>query len=186
MGCKSYTNGAAVALIAFAAGAYAAPAAAKDCAALSNATERLQCYDERNTAKATPAAAPASIEVRMVDASDLFIGSRKYLDQEIGLRAVKCYYADVGDYRCSPDGGTLLTVFARTVEPQEAQEFIEKNCDTLKKLSARTCLMNIRFRYSETDTKLDVVSGYQERRVIRPKDGISIVFAKETVKKSRR
>lgn len=186
MGCKGHTNGAAIAA-AFAACLLSSAASASDCRSITDGTERLKCYDKQTGEATTEQKTPASNEVRTVDASDLVVGSRKYLNREISINRVRCYFADVDDYRCMPSDGALLIIFSKKIEPKEARDYIEQRCDTLKKVTSdRACVMNVRLHYGEDETSDDIISGYQTRRVIRPKDGISVVTDPNISKKSRR
>ncbi|WP_156944331.1 hypothetical protein [Bradyrhizobium sp. Ec3.3] len=118
----------------------------------------------------------ADVDYKVVDPGDLFIGTRKYLDKPILLRRMHCYYADVDDYRCTAGGPVFLAVFAATVEPAAAREWIEKNCDQLKiAVTSEKCIFNTQFVYGAKDVDDDVVSGFQQRKVIRPPAGITMI-----------
>ncbi|WFU37342.1 hypothetical protein QA640_22890 [Bradyrhizobium sp. CB82] len=119
------------------------------------------------------------IDYKVVDPSDLFIGTRKYLDKPILLRRMHCYYADVDDYRCTAGGAVFLAAFTATVEPAEAREWLEKNCDQLKvAATSDKCLFNTRFVYGAKDVNDDIVSGFQQRKVIHPPAGVTMVPGK--------
>lgn len=119
------------------------------------------------------------IDYKIVDASDLFIGTRKYLDKSILLRKMRCYYADVDDYRCIASGPVFLAVFTATVEPSSARVWIEKNCDQLKvAVASDKCLFNTQFVYGAKDVNDDIVSGFQQRKVIHPPAGVTMIPSK--------
>ena len=136
------------------------------------------------TAARLASAAPAEDQTadpdyKVVDPDDLFIGTRKYLGKPILLRRMRCYYADVDDYRCTANGPVLLAVFTATVEPASAREWIEKNCGQLKvAITSEKCVFNTRFVYGADDAKDDVVSGFEQRKVIRPPAGVTMIPTK--------
>lgn len=118
----------------------------------------------------------ATSEYKIVDASDLFIGSKKYIGRDIVLEHMRCYYADVDDYRCLASGGTVLAVFSKTVEPASAREWLEKNCDEIKRsMTSDKCRFNPRFSFATDDVEEDVISGFQQRKVIRLPAGMTMV-----------
>ena len=133
-----------------------------------------------NQATATPTVSePTDTGYKIVDAADIFIGTRKYLDKPVLLRRMRCYYADVDDYRCTANGPVLLAVFTATVEPASAREWIEKNCGQLKvAITSEKCVFNTRFVYGADDAKDDVVSGFEQRKVIRPPAGVTMIPTK--------
>ncbi|MCK1618053.1 hypothetical protein IVA96_15650 [Bradyrhizobium sp. 159] len=121
----------------------------------------------------------ADTDYKVVDPSDLFIGTRKYLDKSILVRKMRCYYADVEDYRCTASGPVFLAVFTAAVEPASARAWIEKNCDQLKvAMTSDKCLFNPQFVYGAKDVNDDIVSGYQHRKVIRPPAGVTMIPSK--------
>jgi hypothetical protein len=107
-------------------------------------------------------------QVKSVDAADLAIGSKKYAGKTVRVNGVRCYFADTDDYRCtSADPGSMLSVFSKKIEPEISKQWIQENCDTLKKaLSSRVCASTITFTYEHVLT--DVVSGMIQRTVVRP------------------
>jgi hypothetical protein len=132
------------------------------------------------------AAVPADdpIEFKIVDAADLFVGTRKYFGKDILLPKMHCYYADVDDYRCIAPGATMLAVFTAAIEPRPAKDWVEKNCDQLKTaVASDKCRFNVRFRYDADDIEDDIVSGYQKRRVIRPPNGVTMIPTRALSKK---
>ena len=156
-----------------------------DCKSIQVAADRLQCFDSeakpQTVAPAEQTTKPAPIEVRIVDPADLLVEEKRYYDRDIGMKNMTCYFAGIGDYRCSDARtDTLVAIFANAVEPKEAQEFINNNCDTIKKVTASNrCTMNIRFRYGKSEALTDIVSGYRQRLIIRPRAAVSIIFEKE-------
>ena len=108
----------------------------------------------------------AKISYKVVDASDLYVGPRKYLGKGIEVRRVRCYYADVEDYRCLTGGPAV--VFSQAVEPHSIKQLIEDNCDQLRKLQTAKCLFDIRLSFEADDVSEDIISGYQKRMVIKP------------------
>lgn len=104
---------------------------------------------------------------KVVDPADLAIGSRKYLNRDIEVKAVQCYYADVNDFRCTTN--ELVSIFTPSITPEKAQKWIEEKCDQVKTaITSKSCSLRIRFRFSEDQVNQDVVSGYQKRTVIHP------------------
>lgn len=117
----------------------------------------------------------ADDEYKAVDAADVFIGSRKYLGKPIQLKGMHCYYADVDDYRCVASDNTMLAVFTKKIEPASVRDLVEKNCDQLKTaMTTARCAFNVRIVYDSSDVNEDLVSGYQQRKVIRL-DSVSLV-----------
>lgn len=101
-----------------------------------------------------------------VDIGELGIGSRKYMHRNIELRRMHCYYADVGDYRCSKPGFSIVSVFASKIEPSSAADYVEEHCDTVKKtFTTPACVVTVRFEYGPEDVKKDFVD-LQERTII--------------------
>lgn len=120
---------------------------------------------------------------RVVDASDLYVGPRRYIGKNVEVRKVRCYYADVDDYRCIT--GDPLVVFSQAVEPKSARLWIEDNCDQLRKLQTAKCLFAIRFTFEADDVSEDIISGYQKRMIIRPSGGITVSYAVEQPRRRR-
>jgi len=121
----------------------------------------------------------SDIDYKVVDPSDLFIGTRTYLDKQILLRRMRCYYADMDDYRCIASGSVFLSVFTARVEPASAREWMEKNCDQLKvAITSEKCVFNTQFTYGAKDVNDDIVSGFQQRKVIHPPAGVTMIPSK--------
>ncbi|WP_439406410.1 hypothetical protein ACNJX9_34045 [Bradyrhizobium sp. DASA03076] len=119
------------------------------------------------------------VDYKVVDPSDLFIGTRKYLDKPILLKRMHCYYADVDDYRCTAGGPVFLAIFTAVVEPASAREWLEKYCDQLKvAVTSDKCLFNPQFIYGAKDVDDDIVSGFQQRKVIHPPAGVTMIPGK--------
>lgn len=119
---------------------------------------------------------PATAQAyRSVDAADIAVGSRKYYDKDIEI-SLKCYYADINDYRCVSGQG--LAVFAKSIYPAEAKSHVEEHCGELKKVaSSPRCQAKVRFRLNERDVSNDITSGYRNRMVISP-ESVGLEFAK--------
>jgi len=114
----------------------------------------------------SPAAAQ-SPEYKLVDAADLSVSPGKYINRDIEVRNVRCYYADIGDYRCVT--GESVSIFASSITPLEAETLIKDNCDAIKvALTSPKCRVALRFRYDAEHVGHDIISGYQKRTVIRP------------------
>jgi len=160
-----------------------------DCRAMKDDKERLACFDRVPNPVApapntSPAVAPppaggskpipidklaaASFpDATLVDAADLGVGSKKYVGKSIELRDMKCYYADVSDYRCI--SGRNVVVFTAAMFPDVLRLKLEKDCGELKKMTiSSVCSKSIRFRFSEDEVDEDMISGYQRRTIIRP------------------
>jgi hypothetical protein len=175
-------------------------ASAEDCRAIKEAAARLACFDKEPSAPASAPVAPAAIAAqpaaaapaapaataeaappalpktfKVVDGSDLFVGTSKYVDRDIEMQRIKCYFADVNDYRCISTG-VLLSVFSAKIEPPSAKKWLEERCDQLKvALTSSACVFNARFTFGADDVEEDVVSGLQQRKVIRPPGGLTMV-----------
>jgi hypothetical protein len=107
---------------------------------------------------------------KVVDAADLGVGTRKYMNIELEVQGVKCYYADVEDYRCTAPEANV-TFFTRKIIVATGTDYLEKYCDTLKRaLQTDNCIVSIRFQYSSQEVEQDLISGFQERTVIRPRE----------------
>lgn len=86
-----------------------------------------------------------------IDAIDVYVGPRKYIGKEIELK-LRCYYADVEDYRCLAPDGTKLLLQAQAIEPKESEDRIDAACDTVKKsVMNDTCLVPLRFTFAADD-----------------------------------
>jgi hypothetical protein len=130
-----------------------------------------------------PASEPKVFKI--VDARDLYVGTRKYFNRDIEVQRMRCYYADVEDYRCVTDAAGL-SVFSKSIEPQSSRSWIEENCDQVKKIFSDRCLVSIRFSYDADDVDRDLVSGYRERVSIHPPLGILVSRAEGQPRRSRK
>lgn len=129
-------------------------------------------------AAAAEAADPDDYEI--ADAEDVYAGSRRYQGQTILIKGMRCYYADVADFRCLAPSGIVLAIFTDQVDPPAAREWLQRNCDKLKTaLTSSKCLFNPSFRYSAKDVDEDLVSGLEQRKVIRPPAGITMIPPKK-------
>lgn len=180
-----------------------APAAAEDCKAIKDSAARLACFDkaagETSAPPAATAHAPAAQKAepaapapettaktfKVVDVSDLYVGPNKYAGRDIEVRNLKCYFADKDDYRCIAPG-TYVAIFTKTVEPALARQWMEDKCDQIKTaVTSSRCTFHLRFTYTSDDFDNDVVSGMQQRVVITPPAGVTMVSL-NSEKKSRR
>ena len=165
------------------------------CRAIADATQRLECFDGFAKDWAAPAehvevtttrdiVSPTQpVEARLVDPDDLYLAPRKYLGKLIELRDVKCFYADVSEYRCAPRRGRFtLTIFAKTVAPDKERDLLESECGTIRTIDGPKCRKTIRFTLN--DFGADRVSG-MEQRVIAQTLSLEIV-AVGTDRKSRK
>ena len=110
---------------------------------------------------------------KVVDAADLGIGSRKYADRDIEVRGMRCYFADLSDYRCM--SGVNVAVFTKKIENEAMKRRIENECDQLRTAAVSPrCRFDLRFRFNTDDVEQDLISGYQRRTVISP-DVIEVV-----------
>jgi len=101
------------------------------------------------------------------DPSDLAVAPRKYVGINIELRRVRCFYADVNEYRCF-GGMPPVTIFSRGLTSEGGQTDIQQSCDTIKKAEhSRDCVVSLRFRFEASDLDEDVVSFYMKRTVIK-------------------
>lgn len=126
---------------------------------------------------ATETKAKIDTSYKAVDLADLGIGSRKYSGRNLEVRGIRCYYAEVEDYRCT--GSEAVSVFAKNVEPPEARKWLEENCDQVRvALSSPSCRVTLRFHYEASMTEQDIISGYQRRTVISP-NTVTVILPKK-------
>jgi hypothetical protein len=112
------------------------------------------------------------------------IGSGKYLNRDLEVPNMRCYYADVGDYRCASLRG--VAIFAGNLTPEKLRKQIEDECDTVDKmLRSSKCSFALRINYDADDVTKDVMSGYQKRPVIKL-DEVELVAAPSKSKRKRR
>jgi len=98
-----------------------------------------------------------------VDPADLAIGSAKYVGKNIRIRSARCYFADVGDYRCTTP--ELVSVFTKSIEPEISRKWVEEHCDTIRKVErSQACKSSITFTYESAEQ--DKVDGFQTRTII--------------------
>lgn len=180
------------------------PAMAEDCKAIKDSAARLACFDkaagETPAAQAAPAPAPAAQKdapvapapeppaktFKVVDVADLYVGPNKYAGRDIEVRNLKCYFADKDDYRCIAPGAVHVAIFSKTVEPALARQWMEDKCDQIRTaVTSSRCTFHLRFTYSADDFENDVVSGMQQRVVITPPAGVTMVTL-TSEKRSRR
>jgi hypothetical protein len=101
---------------------------------------------------------------KVVAVEELGIGTRKYMNRDLEVRRMHCYYADVEDYRCVSD--SRVAIFTKAIEPETAKKIIEERCDTIEKAISIGCTVSLRFKYTDSDVNQDIMSGFQERTVI--------------------
>lgn len=102
-----------------------------------------------------------------MDPVDLYVSQRKFEGKEIQVSGLRCYYADVEDFRCSSDS-TKLAVFAQAIDPKESQDRIEAQCDTVKKtIRNATCEVPLRFTFRAEDVSEDQAYTGTKRVVIK-------------------
>jgi hypothetical protein len=118
--------------------------------------------------------------VKMVDAADLGVGSHKYYGQEIEVRGARCYYADVGDYRCMT--GSSVVVFSPSIANELGKLLVEEHCGEIKLMKGPRCVFSLRFKYSADDVEQDLISGYQRRTIITP-ETVELVVPKSAAKR---
>ena len=105
------------------------------------------------------------------DPSDLSVAPRKYADRDIEVHRVRCFYADVNEFRCF--GGTpLVTIFLGRLTSADGsgdgQKDIQELCDTIKKAeNSRDCIVSLRFRFDTGQISEDRVAFYVPRTIIR-------------------
>jgi hypothetical protein len=151
--------------------------AVQKCADLTDDQARLSCFDNlakglgrqnesaddpKTTIVQTPPPLPAS-EYQVVDPSDLYVTPGKYIDKPIQLRRVRCLYANEDEYRCTTDGATVM-ILAEEVTPPVHQQIMQRDCQSMKQFSTSKCVRTIRF--IPTESRSDVVSNYQTRKII--------------------
>lgn len=133
----------------------------------------------------SPSTPPSQEDYKVVDPNELFIGAGKYLGKNVEIRNYRCYYADVGDYRCATQH-TQLSIFTKTISPTSSKDWIEQNCDTMEKMArSDKCIVSIRLRFNEDEVDEDIISGYEKRKVIRPANGVIIVPREERSRRRR-
>jgi len=103
---------------------------------------------------------------KLVNASDVAVAPGRYVDTDIELRGMRCFYAQPGEFRCF-GGSPALTVFLRRLMIDEAQKTIEERCGTIRNAEHHPgCVVAIRFRYSKGDIGQDRVAFYMPRTTI--------------------
>jgi len=128
----------------------------------------------------------AHAEFKAVAASELGIGSGKYLNRDLEVPSMRCYYADVADYRCiTGPGGAFVSVFASNLTPENLRKQVEDECDTLEKTRRSVCSFTLRINYNADDVSKDLVSGYQQRTVVNL-DKVELVARPSASKGKRR
>lgn len=167
-----------------------------DCKSLTDTAARLKCYDaaaessaskepeSKASSETTSESSTPPTDAKVVDPIDLSVGSGKYYSKNIEVRGLHCYYADVGDYRCTGDGD--LAIFARSIEPNTSQTWIDDNCDQVKKaILSSKCKVAIRFKFGPDDISEDLVSGYRRRKIIRPPNAVWVALPEEKRRRRR-
>ncbi|MBV9584469.1 MAG: hypothetical protein JO213_06240, partial [Alphaproteobacteria bacterium] len=102
----------------------------------------------------------------VVDASDVAVAPGKYVDTDIELRGMRCFYAQPGEFRCF-GGSPTVTVFLHRLMVDQAQKTIEERCGTIRNAEHHPgCVVAIRFRYSNADVGQDRVAFYMPRTTI--------------------
>lgn len=89
------------------------------------------------------------VDVRRVSPEDLRVETHKW-DGKVIETKVNCFYADVNEFRCVANN---LRVDFSEVIPNQAQAFLEKECDTIQKASRKACSVFVRFKYSSYERK---------------------------------
>lgn len=85
----------------------------------------------------------ASSDFKVISAADLSVQSHKW-DHKIIQVDLSCFYADVGDFRCT---GPRSRVDFTALYPDSEREILERDCDTLDKSRAKKCQRTLRFTY---------------------------------------
>jgi hypothetical protein len=117
-------------------------------------------------------------EYRVVDTADVRVSPNKFKGKNIELRGMNCYYSDDDDYRCT-DG--TVTVFAKAATSES--NWLEKNCDTMKKFMSAQCKATVRFSYDEVTE--DLLSGYKTRTILQT-DTVTVIRSSASSSRSRR
>ena len=101
---------------------------------------------------------------KRLNADDLGVQTHKWEGKSI-LTTAQCFYADKDEYRCGVinsrglmgDGTTFVRIDFSQIDPPEMKKVIEDSCDTVEKMSSRTCRVQIVFTYSgyHSDEKTD-------------------------------
>jgi hypothetical protein len=92
----------------------------------------------------------AADEVTKLTARDLAVETSKWKGKKIET-VMSCFYADVEDYRCV--GGTGSRVDFSIISNEEGKQHLEKNCDTIGKISKDICTVRIRFVYEDFERR---------------------------------
>jgi hypothetical protein len=91
---------------------------------------------------------------KLVSLDDLKMGPSKYKGKAVEVRNVRCFYADISDYRCVPQPIGKVGINADAVIGDDARKFIEDNCDTVAKAATgQSCLVTVRFTYEDQEDK---------------------------------
>ncbi|MGO9005476.1 MAG: hypothetical protein ACLQIQ_07720 [Beijerinckiaceae bacterium] len=155
-----------------------AAAAVHICTEVKDDKLRLACFDklapafdvltkgETNSTVGTKeiTASYAPSDYRPVDAEDLYVAPNKFKGKPIELAGVRCFYADVNEYRCIGRAHDAVVVFAKDVEPEEAKSDLEDRCGAIKQIEAPACRKTIRFVVQ--DFSEDILSGMAQRLIV--------------------
>jgi hypothetical protein len=105
---------------------------------------------------------------RLIDADDLQVAPRRFLNQLIELRDMRCLNADVDEFRCVSANTSGLMLLTTTITPKDVRERIEKSCATLREVMTPQCRFTVRLK-PET-LKQDMMDGMQRRTVVLTKE----------------
>jgi hypothetical protein len=105
-----------------------------------------------------------------VSSRDLGVQTHKW-DGKIVQARLNCFYADVGDYRCT---GPNARVDFALILPESAGGSIDRNCDTIEKSQRAACKKTVRFIYRGFH-ELDVGGFVGKLTVVVPAEGTAMV-----------
>ncbi|WP_457798140.1 hypothetical protein [Methylocystis sp. S23] len=85
----------------------------------------------------------SSSDFTAISAGDLSVQTHKW-DMKILQVELNCFYADVGDFRCT---GPRSRVDFTALYPDSERKMIERDCDTIDKSQTKKCRRTLRFTY---------------------------------------
>jgi hypothetical protein len=119
-------------------------------AAPATATETPTDSDEATVSTKEVVAAPPLAAAQKVDAADLAIAPNKFLDKNIELNGLQCFYADKDEYRClSPHSSIILMIVVGDITPAAEKTKLENDCGRIKNLTLPSCRRTLRMVPSE-------------------------------------
>lgn len=112
----------------------------------SKASETDTDSDDATVSTKEVVATPPLAPPQNVDAEDLAIAPNKFIDKNIAIKDLQCFYADKNEYRCiSSHHGIILMIVVGDVTPQSEKDRLENDCGKIKNLTSASCRRALRF-----------------------------------------